>query len=379
MDWYGGYMSSTDWAALGAGTTSGASSFLSNLTAQQSANTTALSQSLSAGLASSQASAAASTATANAALTASQAKIAAVQSEAKVAENDRQRSMLTRLYKQTQASATATFAAGNVDISTGSALASLTGNATRYASDLATNSYNKAVLQYESGVTQNSYNLQAGMAAAGMPGQPGRIVGGVRISRQADALKAALEFYQGADVGTTVHENAHLFFDKMPAAAKEPLKEWYRQEMAGKANPPIFDEFVAEKFTDWFLKNKLWLHPASRADGFGGYFGQAANRLRTFLDKVMGVDGAMELTPEEYSRLLDIAGHETQLGNLKDKLNTLVSKPAYQRLATKSDGPDGAAAAEIKGVLRDAREMALERLYRETPRIQNAVYENTPR
>ena len=133
----------------------------------------------------------------------------------------------------------------------------------------------------------------AAMAAAGMPGQPGRIVGGVRISRQADALKAALEFYQGADVGTTVHENAHLFFDKMPAAAKEPLKEWYRQEMAGKANPPIFDEFVAEKFTDWFLKNKLWLHPASRADGFGGYFGQAANRLRTFLDKVMGVDGAM--------------------------------------------------------------------------------------
>lgn len=154
-------MGSSDWVALGSGITTGASTFLSSFNAQQVANTSALNQSLQAGLASSQASAAANTATANAALTESQAKVAAIQSETKIADVDKQRSMLTRLYKNTQAAATATFAAGNVDISTGSALDSLTGNEVRYASDMAQNSYAKALIEYEGNVNQTGYDMQS--------------------------------------------------------------------------------------------------------------------------------------------------------------------------------------------------------------------------
>lgn len=96
--------------------------------------------------------------------------------------------------------------------------------------------------------------------------------------------------------------------------------------------------------------------------------------------KEQGFSGiGVELTPEEYSRYMELAGQEVSMRfkgaqlTLKDYLNELIESPAYQRLVDKSDGPDGAAALTIKGVIQDFQESARRELLKETPRIQDLV------
>lgn len=66
------------------------------------------------------------------------------------AENlDRERNALTRQYADLQAGNVASFGALGVDMSSGSAMDVLSGNASRYAGDVGLNRYQKAVNQWE--------------------------------------------------------------------------------------------------------------------------------------------------------------------------------------------------------------------------------------
>lgn len=98
-----------------------------------------------------------------------QAKITAEKGRIEAENLDRERSALTRAYADMQAGNAAAFGALGVDMSSGSAADVFAGNAARYASDLALNSYQKKVTEWETRQNVNAsltnaanYDAQAG-------------------------------------------------------------------------------------------------------------------------------------------------------------------------------------------------------------------------
>ena len=86
---------------------------------------------------------------ANAQAARNQAKITAEKGRIEAENIDRERSALTRAYADMQAGNAAGFGALGVDMSSGSAADMFAGNASRYASDVALNSYQKNVMEWE--------------------------------------------------------------------------------------------------------------------------------------------------------------------------------------------------------------------------------------
>ena len=86
---------------------------------------------------------------ANARAARNQAKITAEKGRIEAENIDRERSALTRAYADMQAGNAASFGALGVDMSSGSAADVFAGNASRYASDVALNSYQKNVADWE--------------------------------------------------------------------------------------------------------------------------------------------------------------------------------------------------------------------------------------
>lgn len=77
-----------------------------------------------------------------------QAKIAAEQGRIESENLDRERNALTRQYADLQAGNAASFGALGVDMSSGSAMDVMKGNASRYAQDVGDNRYRKAVSEW---------------------------------------------------------------------------------------------------------------------------------------------------------------------------------------------------------------------------------------
>ena len=98
----------------------------------------------------------ASVAEAQAAQARNQAKITAEQGRIESENIDRQRNALTREYADLQAGNVASFGALGVDMSSGSAMDILKGNAARYAQDVGTNRYQKAVSEWSTRQNVNS-------------------------------------------------------------------------------------------------------------------------------------------------------------------------------------------------------------------------------
>lgn len=86
---------------------------------------------------------------ANAQAARNQAKITAEKGRIEAENINRERSALTRAYADIQAGNTASFGALGVDMSSGSARDVLAGNASRYAEDVAMNSYQKNTTIWE--------------------------------------------------------------------------------------------------------------------------------------------------------------------------------------------------------------------------------------
>ena len=78
-----------------------------------------------------------------------QAKVTAEKGRIEAENLDRERNALTRQYADLQAGNVASFGALGVDMSSGSAMDVLSGNASRYAGDVGMNRYQKAVNQWE--------------------------------------------------------------------------------------------------------------------------------------------------------------------------------------------------------------------------------------
>ena len=78
-----------------------------------------------------------------------QAKVTAEKGRIEAENLDRERNALTRQYADLQAGNVASFGALGVDMSSGSAMDVLSGNASRYAGDVGLNRYQKAVNQWE--------------------------------------------------------------------------------------------------------------------------------------------------------------------------------------------------------------------------------------
>ena len=78
-----------------------------------------------------------------------QAKVTAEKGRIEAENLDRERNSLTRQYADLQAGNVASFGALGVDMSSGSAMDVLSGNASRYAGDVGLNRYQKAVNQWE--------------------------------------------------------------------------------------------------------------------------------------------------------------------------------------------------------------------------------------
>lgn len=98
----------------------------------------------------------ANVAEAQAAQARNQAKITAEQGRIESENLDRERNALTRQYADLQAGNTAAFGALGVDMSSGSALDIMKGNASRYAQDVGENRYQKAVGEWATRQNVNS-------------------------------------------------------------------------------------------------------------------------------------------------------------------------------------------------------------------------------
>ena len=85
-----------------------------------------------------------------------QAKVAAEQGRIESENIDRERNAITRQYADLQAGNVASFGALGVDMSSGSAMDILSGNAARYAQDVGENRYQKAVSEWAARQNVNS-------------------------------------------------------------------------------------------------------------------------------------------------------------------------------------------------------------------------------
>lgn len=113
------------------------------------------------GAASAQANARAAANEAQAANLRAQAQTMREQSEIQAGQTDKQKHMLRREYEAKQGRARNLFAAGNVDLSSASAMGVLEGSADAFATDVGENSYQRAIQQWEAENNIRSTHAQA--------------------------------------------------------------------------------------------------------------------------------------------------------------------------------------------------------------------------
>lgn len=137
---------------------------------------------------------------AQAAAARNQAKIVAEKGRIEEENLDRERNSLTREYADLQAGNVASFGALGVDMSSGSASDVLTGNASRYASDVGLNRYQKALTQWETreNVKANLTNAQNYDAAASWYGNSVQGLGSTLLTAGLAGLTSGVGAYATA-------------------------------------------------------------------------------------------------------------------------------------------------------------------------------------
>lgn len=95
-----------------------------------------------------------------------QSEMARQRGDVEAANIERRKSGLRRQFNELQAANRARLGAGNVDMSSGSALAISEGNINRFAMDLGENAYEKAMKEWESNESVKSLKYQADTADA---------------------------------------------------------------------------------------------------------------------------------------------------------------------------------------------------------------------
>ncbi len=131
------------------------------------------------------------------------------------------------------------------------------------------------------------------MVDAGVVGNEGIVIGRTRQKINPESISVALELYQGADVETVVHEHAHLFFDNLTGRKRDEMLSWYTNETFGKENRPTPDEFFADKFSSWFIQNRMWEGKVPNNDGFSGAFSGLARRINRVVSLALKTPGAV--------------------------------------------------------------------------------------
>lgn len=137
---------------------------------------------------------------AQAAAARNQAKITAERGRIEEENLDRERNALTREYADLQAGNVASFGSLGVDMSSGSAMDILTGNAARYASDVGTNRYQKALSQWETreNVKANLTNARNYDAAASWYGNSVKGLGSTLLTAGLSGLTSGIGAYATA-------------------------------------------------------------------------------------------------------------------------------------------------------------------------------------
>ena len=156
-----------------------------------------------------------------------QAKVTAEQGRIESENLDRERNALTRQYADLQAGNVASFGALGVDMSSGSAMDVLSGNASRYAQDVGENRYQKAVSEWATRQNVNSaltsarnYDNQASYYKSTVQG-----LGSTLLSAGLSGLSSGLGAYAMAGgfggasgglggVGSGVKTAQHSFYDR---------------------------------------------------------------------------------------------------------------------------------------------------------------------
>ena len=93
----------------------------------------------------------------------------------------------------------------------------------------------------------------------------------------------------------------------------------------------------------------------------------------------------VNLTAQEYSRLLELAGQKATIRfqgdpvTLKEHVNRLVASPAYRNAAANTSGPGGPAALALRDVIQSYQGVGCEMLLDETPRLQHLVRQGLER
>ena len=155
-----------------------------------------------------------------------QAKITAEQGRIESENLDRKRNALTRQYADLQAGNAASFGALGVDMSSGSAMDIMKGNASRYAQDVGENRYQKAVSEWSTRQNVNSaltsaknYDSQASYYKSTVQG-----LGSTLLTAGLSGLTSGLGTYAMAggfgnasgalSAGSAAKTAEHPFFDR---------------------------------------------------------------------------------------------------------------------------------------------------------------------
>ena len=122
-----------------------------------------------------------------------QAKVTAEKGRIEAENLDRERNALTRQYADLQAGNVASFGALGVDMSSGSAMDVLSGNASRYAGDVGLNRYQKAVNQWET-----DENVKASLTNASWYGNSVKGLGSTLLTAGLSGLASGIGAYATA-------------------------------------------------------------------------------------------------------------------------------------------------------------------------------------
>lgn len=105
-----------------------------------------------------------------------QARSARIQGEAEAAKIDRQKIQMRRQYEDTQGRNRSLLAAGNVDMSSGSAARTEAGNISRFAADIGDNAYARAMKLWETKASEETMKAQASNVRKSAPGVLGTLL-----------------------------------------------------------------------------------------------------------------------------------------------------------------------------------------------------------
>ena len=159
-----------------------------------------------------------------------QAKVTAEKGRIEAENLDRERNALTRQYADLQAGNVASFGALGVDMSSGSAMDVLSGNASRYAGDVGLNRYQKAVNQWETdeNVKASLTNAANYDAAASWYGNSVKGLGNTLLTAGLSGLTSGIGAYATAGgfggAGSSSPSLADIGNDLYDSAVKPVLK-----------------------------------------------------------------------------------------------------------------------------------------------------------